>query len=190
MDIQLNLIRQCKKNDRNAFSLLLGQYESDVYRICYGYTRHHEDALDIAQEVFVKVFRAIETFDESRPFYPWLKKIAVNTCLNYQRAKQMGPMISLDYNYENGLALIDELPSADNPEELVLSRSMEETIAACMISLPESYRMALMLRYQEDMTYDEMASLMDQPLGTVKSNVYRARNMLKGILKKNGLLEV
>jgi len=81
MDISIALIRRCKNKEREAFDILLGRYEKQLYNICYSHTRDHEKTMDIIQEVFIKVFRSIDSFDESRTIWPWLKKIAVNTCL-------------------------------------------------------------------------------------------------------------
>lgn len=190
MDISVNLIRRCKNMERDAFDVLLNSYEGLLYRLCFSYTRNHESSMDIMQEVFIKVFRSISTFDESRPFWPWLKRIAVNTCLNYERDQQKHVHAALDSLCLDKPDLINTIDSRTDIEEDLVAIDMKRIIEEAIIKLPDSYRMVLVLRYVEDMSYKEMASIMDQPIGTVKSNLCRARNLLKANLKGSGLLEV
>ena len=85
----VNLIRQCKKNDENAYNQLLSQYDAYLYRICYNYTRNKEEALDMMQEVYIRIFRGLKTFDETRPLLPWLKRVTVNTLINQSKKKRV-----------------------------------------------------------------------------------------------------
>ncbi len=190
MDISVNLIRRCKKMERDAFDVLLSSYEGQLYRLCFSYARNHESSMDIMQEVFIKVFRSINTFDESRPFWPWLKRIAVNTCLNYERDQQKHVHAALDSLYVDKPDLINIIDSRTNIEGDLAAQDMKRFIQEAIIELPDSYRMVLALRYMEEMSYKEMASILDQPIGTVKSNLCRGRNLLKAKLKSSGLLEV
>lgn len=143
------------------------------------------------QEVYLKVFRSIDSFDETRLFLPWLKKIAANTCINYIRDhhnKQHNlPLESIDREITS---LIDSLPSHGSLEEEVINRDINQTITFSISELPDNYRIALCLRYLEDMSYNEIADVLKIPLGTVKSNISRGREMLKKRLQKAGLMEV
>ncbi len=190
MDISINLIRRCKNMERDAFDILLSSYEGQLYRLCFSYARNHESSMDIMQEVFIKVFRSISTFDESRSFWPWLKRIAVNTCLNYERDHQKHIHAALDNLDFNKPDLINVIDSHTNIEKDAAAKDMKRIIDEAILELPDSYRMVLTLRYVEEMSYKEIASDLDQPVGTVKSNLCRARNMLKKRLESSGLLEV
>ncbi len=177
----VNLIRRCKKNDGDAYNQLLSQHEEYLYRICYNYTRSKEEALDMMQEVYIKIFRGIHTFDENRPLLPWLKKITINTLINQGRKNRVEQTFLDPDSY---------LADKTNIEEEVICRDTGKVINKLIAELPESYRLALTLRHLEEMSYDQIASAIDQPVGTVKSNVYRARNMLREKMQNCELLEV
>lgn len=190
MDITINLIRRCKNKDREAFNMLFGRCEEQLYRLCYGYARDKDTALDIMQEVYLKVFRSIDSFDETRLFLPWLKKIAANTCINYMRDHKKQHNLPLESMDGEIPSLIDSLPSHGSLEEEVINRDINQIITFSISELPETYRIALSLRYLEDMSYNEIADVLKIPLGTVKSNISRGREMLKKRLQKAGLMEV
>ena len=191
----VNLIRRCKKNEGDAYDQLLRQYEAYLYRICYNYTRNKEEALDMMQEVYIKIFRGLRTFDESRPLLPWLKRITINTLINHSNKNQLAET-SLDGNWsaEDGNNQNTNpqsyLAAATNIEEQVIESYTRNIIDKLIVELPETYRIALALRYNEDMSYDEIASVLDLPLGTVKNNIYRARKMLRQRMQACELLEV
>ncbi len=190
MDISINLIRRCKKMERDAFDILLSSYEGQLYRLCFSYARNHDKSMDIMQEVFIKVFRSIATFDESRPFWPWLKRITINTCLNYERDQQKHVYTTLDSLDLDKPDLINIIDSHHDIEKDLVVKDMKRIIEEAIEELPDAYRMVLTLKYVEDMSYQEMAYNLNQPVGTVKSNLCRARNMLRRKLESSGLLEV
>ncbi len=191
MEIFSSLIRRCKNNEREAFDALLKRYEKQLYGICYSFTLNKEEALDTLQEVYLKVFRSIKNFEETRPFYPWLKKIAVNTALNHRRDGRKYRCFSLDESGpDGGGILLETVCSGDNVEEEVLARETEALLIKFIGELPETHRMALTLRYREKMSYEEIAAAMNLPLGTVKNGVFRARGALKKQLERCGILEV
>ncbi len=189
------LVARCKKNDEAAFNTLLAHYEGYLYRICYNFTRNKEEALDMMQEVYIKVFRGLKTFDESRPMLPWLKKITVNTMINYSKKKRLSET-SLEGSWEqrsetgSDMAPEDYLSAANSPEEMVVFNDTRAAIDRIIAELPEQYRMALTLRYHEEMSYEQIAHALNQPLGTVKNSVFRARNLLRKKMTACELLEV
>lgn len=191
----VNLIRRCKRNEGDAYNQLLRQYEAYLYRICYNYTRNKEEALDMMQEVYIKIFRGLRTFDESRPLLPWLKRITINTLINHSNKNRLAET-SLDGNWsaEDGnnqnTSPQSYLAAATNIEEQVIESYTRNIIDKLIVELPETYRIALALHYNEDMSYDEIASVLDLPLGTVKNNIYRARKMLRQRMQACELLEV
>jgi len=189
--VEVNLIKRCKKNDEYAYNQLISRHEAYLYRICYNYTRNKEETLDMMQEVYVKIFRGLSTFDESRPLLPWLKKIAINTMINHNK-KTVLTETSLEgsWSEENTINPASYLAAAANTEEQVIFNDTRKLIEKMIAELPETFRLALTLRYHEDMSYDEIASVMQQPLGTVKSNVYRARKILHHKMQECELLEV
>jgi len=191
----VNLIRRCKKNDEDAYNQLLRHYEAYLYRICYSYTRNKEEALDLMQEVYIKIFRGLGTFDEKRPLLPWLKKITINTLINFHNKNRVAET-SLDGNWSTetddhlNANLQTYLAAATNIEEQVIEIDTRNIINKMIVDLPEAYRIALTLRYNEEMSYDEIASVLDLPLSTIKNNIYRARKMLRQKMQACELLEV
>lgn len=189
-DISINLIRRCKAREPEAFSLLFSKHDRYLYRLCCSYLGNKEDTLDIMQEIYLRVFKNIDSFDEERDFLPWLRKIAVHVCLNYKRDMGKRRHLSLDCEAENWGSFYQGLTAVADVEEAVVRLTVKEAIRAAMDRLPPAPRLILVLRYQEGMSCREIAAILDQPLGTVKSNLFRARNLLKAILGQQGLLEV
>lgn len=189
-DVNINLIRRCRAGDREAFAQLLSRHQGYLYRLCYGYLGRQEDALDVMQEVYIKVFRYLESFDEEREFRPWLKRIAINSCLNYRRQRNKEQPLSLERENEEGWSLLENLPAGDDVEEQVIGHTIQEDVRKCLELLPAGARMVITLHYFEDMPCREIAVLLDQPLGTVKNSLFRARKLIKDLLAKEQLLEV
>ncbi len=190
MDIVVDLIRKCKNGDHSAYGELLARYETRLYAICYSYTFDREQSLDIMQEVYIKIFRSIKSFDESYPLLPWLKKITVNTCLNYLRDNRKDKHLPIDGLAEDENSYLELIESLENVEETILQNESRQMIIQAIQVLPEIYRIALTLRYLEEMSYVEMAQILNLPTGTIKSHISRARRLLKQHLQKNHLLEV
>lgn len=191
MEITTSLIRRCKNNEREAFDILLKRFEKQLYSLCYNYTRNKEETLDILQETYLKVFRSMKHFDETRPLFPWLKKIAVNTALNHKRDGKKHRCLSLDESDPEGeYSLLDTLHSSENVEENVLALDTEKLLLELIGQLTPTYRMALTLRYREIMSYEEIAATMNMPVGTIKNGVFRARGALRRQLEEHGVLEV
>lgn len=188
-DIGLSLIRRCKARDGDAFSLLFERYEGYLYRLCFKYLGNKEDALDLMQETYLKVFRNIESFDEKKDFLPWLRKITVNSCLNFLRIRQR-INLSLDHSNDEGREFYENIPAAENVEEKVVALTVREGIRQGLECLSPDARMILTMHYLEGASYQEMSATLNQPLGTVKNSLFRARKHLKTILLKKGLLEV
>jgi len=192
--VSAELVKRFKNNDENAFNALLAKYEGYLYRICYSYTRSKEESLDMMQEVYIKLFLGLKSFDETKPILPWLKRVTINTLINqYKKNKQHE--VPLDSNwsqndtYNVNYTPINYLSSDESTEEKVVFNSTCEVIDSLIKNLPEHYRLALTLRYQENMNYHDIARLLEQPIGTTKSNVYRARKMLREKMLACELLE-
>lgn len=187
MDIHRALIRKCKNGDRESFDLLIQKLEQPLYRVCYGYVRNSDEALDILQEVYIKLFRFIQQYDEDRPFLPWAKQIAARTCLNYSRDHHKHRHLSLESPNEQGMTLLDQLPDPTSWENQCLNHDL---LSQCLQRLPDSYRITVSLHYMEQMSYQEVAAVLDKPVGTVKSDLHRARQLLLKYLSQAGWMEV
>lgn len=192
----IELVRRCKDNDEDAFNRLLSQYEGYLYKICYSFTRSKEDSLDLLQEIYLKIFRGLKSFDETRPLLPWLKKIAVNTMINHSKKNRLSETslngsrdISANSSHD-GFTLQDYLAAEELTEETVVFNDTRDVIDRLIGDLPAQYRLALTMRYHEEMSYESIAQALNQPLGTVKNSVFRARNLLRKRMLACELLEV
>lgn len=176
--IEKELISRCKNYDKPSFMELFKNYQRYLYTICYTYTQNEQDALDIVQEIYIKVFKNISGFDESMPFRPWIRRITVNTCINFKRNIKSN-VISLNYEYAKGLPLEDTIVSDYDLEEEVEKRELKKIIRAGLKILPDNYRMVIALRYFDDLSYLEISELLNRPLGSIKTDLYRAKAILK-----------
>lgn len=174
--LELDLIRRAKTGDGSAFSLLVKAYLKRVYGAAYSFVRNTDDASDVSQEVFFRAFRSIRSFDETRPFYPWLHRITRNLSLNHLRRKN-GRTQDLEHE--------DMLPDTrGNPEQTYIKNENASDIERAIASLPEQYREIIVLKHYQDCTYAEMAEILSIPMGTVMSRLYNARVKLREILKE------
>lgn len=184
MDIDLNLILRCKKYDKSALMELFKIYEKYLYRLCFMYSQNQEDALDLVQEIYIKVFKNINQYNEAMPFNPWIKKVAVNTCLNFKRTIKSN-VISLNYQYENDNTFEELIATDYNIEDEIESKELKSIIEEKLMLIPENYRLMLALRYYDELSYNEIAELLNKPLGTVKTELYRAKVALKKHLERD-----
>lgn len=177
-----DLINRCKKGSREAFNELVLKYQTRVINIAYGMLSDREDALDAAQETFVRVYKNIESFKEQSSLTTWIYRITSNVCADILRKRQKGSnIISLnklsDDNKETDIK--DDAPTPEDSAELSeRQRAVREAIAR----LGDEYRTVITLCDMEGLSYDEIAAILKIPSGTVKSRINRARNSLKKIL--------
>ncbi len=181
--IDKQLIVRCKKNEKAAYVELFKHYERYLYKLCYSYVQNEQDALDLSQEIYIKVFRSIQRFDEKMPFHPWLRTIAVNTCLNFKRSNRINA-VSLNSRDEDDRSLEDMVASTMDVESEIENNDLGLLIRHKLDTLSPKHRMVIILRYYEGLSYDEIATVLKEPLGTVKTDIYRARNALKDKLKR------
>lgn len=174
----LEVVRLCKRNRKEGYELLFGRFQRYIYSVCYGYAGRREEALDLTQEVFLKIYRAMPSFEEGRAMLPWIKRITVNTCLNHQR--QQGPP-------EVELLDSHEADARSDPEEPLVRQQDHRALQAAIRQLPDRERMAMVLRHIKGLSYEEVAMMMSCPLGTVKTYLFRGRRMLRQTLRENGV---
>jgi RNA polymerase sigma-70 factor, ECF subfamily len=161
-----------QRGERQAFDVLVEKYQRDIYRLCYRYVNDHQDANDMAQEVFVKAYRALGRFRGDSSFSTWLYRIAVNTCLNF-RASRRPPAVELPD------ALPDRAPGAlESLERDERSRLVREAVSR----LPEKQRATLILKVYHELTHEEVAMILGSSVGTVKANVFHALGNLRKML--------
>ena len=164
------------------------KYQNRIIKLVSRYVREPSDAMDIAQEAFLKAYRALPNFRGDSAFYTWLYRIAINTAKNHIVSMSRRPPEAHLENADGDAIALEELqPDIDNPEHLLLADEIKETILTAMNKLPEDLRVAITLREVEGLTYEEIAEAMDCPIGTVRSRIFRAREAVD--IKLKPLLE-
>lgn len=180
------LIKLCKQQNKDALHTIYTKYEKYIYSICHNYTHSKEDALDLLHDIFIKMMKGLERFDENRPLLPWIKRITINTCINHKRKKKSS--VSLDeIMTEDGQTLKDAIASQFNLENYILFQDTTHIINEEIAKIDDRYRLPLILKHLHHMSYEEIANYMDIPLGTVKTNLFRGRKQLKLNLELRGL---
>jgi RNA polymerase sigma-70 factor (ECF subfamily) len=176
----LSLVRRVQAGERAAYDLLVLKYQHKVVKLVMRYTRNPADAEDVAQEAFIKAYRALPQFRGDSAFYTWLYRIAINTAKNALVARNRNPVsYHIDaQDGEDGPDLLNRLRDPDTPEGLALTDEIRATVNAAIDALPEDLRTAIVLRELEGLSYEEIAAAMDCPIGTVRSRIFRAREAI------------
>ena len=180
----LVLVKRVQQGDRSAFDLLVVKYQHKILKLIMRYVRDPSEALDVAQEAFLKAYRAIRSFRGDSAFYTWLYRIAINTAKNYVVAAGRKPAFyDIDLQDSDNSEVFAKLKDIDTPEHLALSEELRQTVNKAIQDLPEDLRTAILLREIEGMSYEEIAQTMDCPVGTVRSRIFRAREAIDKKLK-------
>ncbi len=179
----LKLIKRCKRGEEAAFADLLARYRNAIYGLCFRMTRRSEDARDLAQEVFIKVFSLLDRYDESYAFSSWIFRIATNHCIDHLRRNRLR-FLSLDgYRDAEGDEIEMQLPhKGPQPDRLLENSEAMERLEEVIGDLPPHYRAIILLRHDQELSYEEIATILDLPLGTVKARIHRARNLVVKML--------
>ena len=172
------LVEKVQKGDQQAFNLLVIKYQHKVASLVSHYVPQ-ADVPDVAQESFIKAYRAIGSFRGDSAFYTWLYRIAVNTAKNYLVAQDRRPPASdLEASDAENFESAGALKEISNPENLMLSDELKRVVFRTIESLPEDLRMAITLRELDGLSYEEIAEVMDCPVATVRSRIFRAREAI------------
>ncbi len=173
------LVKRVQQGDRSAFDLLVLKYQHKIVKLIMRYVRDPSEALDVAQEAFLKAYRAAPSFRGESAFYTWLYRIAINTAKNHLVAIARKPIsYDLDTQDPEQSSILNELRELDTPEGLAQSEEMRNIINRVINGLPEELRTAILLREIEGMSYEEIAETMECPVGTVRSRIFRAREAI------------
>lgn len=184
-EIDHQLVLRAQQGDKLAFELLVNKYERKLQRLLSRLVRDPAEVEDVTQEAFIKAYRALPTFRGESAFYTWLYRIGINTAKNYLTAQGRKASATVDIDPEDAEASSENELARDSttPEQEMMSRQVAETVNAAMDALPEELRSAIMLREIEGMSYDEIAAIMNCPIGTVRSRIFRAREAIADQLR-------
>lgn len=173
------LVKRVQKGDRRAFDLLVIKYQYKVQAVISRYIKDSTEVLDVSQEAFIKAYRAIANFRGDSQFYTWLFRIAVNTAKNHLVSRsRRPPSEDIDYQEAEDFGVSDVLKDNDGPEGEMFRSELEKIVFDTMRALPEDLRAAISLRELEGLSYEEIAEIMECPVGTVRSRIFRAREAI------------
>lgn len=173
------LVEMVQRGDKNAFNLLVTKYQHKVVHLVSRYVKNSGDVADVAQEAFIKAYKALPNFRGESAFYTWLYRIAVNSAKNYLVSQgRKPPANDVDAEEADFYDGSDALRENTTPERVMLSDEIKKILFATVEKLPEDLKMAITLREIEGMSYEDIANVMDCPVGTVRSRIFRAREAI------------
>ena len=184
-EIDQVLVERAQGGDKHAFDLLVGKYQRKLGRLLSRFIRDPAEVEDVSQEAFIKAYRALPSFRGDSAFYTWLYRIGINTAKNYLVSQGRRAPTSTEFDNDEAETFDDasQLRDINTPESLLLTKQIGQTINAAMDALPEELRTAIVLREIDGMSYEEIAGIMDCPIGTVRSRIFRAREAVAGKLR-------
>ncbi|MEK4487671.1 RNA polymerase sigma factor SigW [Psychrobacillus sp. FSL H8-0484] len=186
MDALVNKrIKQVLKGDKDAFAEIVDLYQHRLFQVCYRMLGNRHEAEDISQEAFVRAFINIHTFDQKRKFSTWLYRIATNLCIDRIRKKKPDLYLDAEVKGTEGLDMYSQIAAAEElPEEELMKLELQDRIQYEISRLPDKYRSAIVLKYMEELSLQEISEILELPLGTVKTRIHRGREALRKQLSK------
>jgi len=179
MNVDLELVQRVQAGDKKAFDVLILKYQQRIVHVITGFVHDPVEALDVAQEAFIKAYRAIPNFRGDSAFYTWLYRIAINTAKNHLTSRaRRPPAVDVDAMDATNFYDAPELKEFETPESSLMSDELKQTIHQAIQDLPEDTATAIKLRELEGMSYEEIAQVMECPIGTVRSRIFRARDAI------------
>jgi len=184
-EVDQQLVERAQRGDKHAFELLVAKYQRKLGRLLSRFIRDPAEVEDVAQEAFIKAYRALPSFRGDSAFYTWLYRIGINTAKNYLVAMARRAPTTTEFdseeaeNFEDG----DQLRDLNTPEAELMTRQIAATVNQTMAELPEELRTAITLREIEGMSYEDIANVMNCPIGTVRSRIFRARETIADRLR-------
>ena len=179
-EIDQQLVERAQRGDKRAFGLLVDKYQRKLARLVSRYVRDAAEVEDVTQEAFIKAYRALPGFRGDSAFYTWLYRIGINAAKNWLvlAARKAPTSTRVEAEEAEGFEGGERLRDLNTPESILLSREIGDTVNSTMDELPEELRTAIQLREIEGMSYEEIAKIMDCPIGTVRSRIFRAREAI------------
>jgi RNA polymerase sigma-70 factor, ECF subfamily len=177
------LVARAQRGDRGAFDVLVRRYQHRIVQLVERLVGE-ADALDVAQEAFIKAYRALGGFRGQSAFYTWLYRVAINTAKNFLVARRRRPAAQdIDVSEAELFGHTGQMSDVDTPEALALSAEIRDTVSRAIARLPEDLRQAITLRELDGLSYEEIAEVMACPIGTVRSRIFRARAAIDEVLQ-------
>jgi RNA polymerase sigma-70 factor (ECF subfamily) len=179
-DVDQLLVERVQRGDKRAFELLVSKYQRKINRLVSRLVRDSAEVEDVTQEAFIKAYRALAQFRGESAFYTWLYRIAINTAKNYLASQGRRAPTSTENDAEEAETFehADQLRDINSPESLLMSKQVGQAVSKAVDALPEELRTAIQLREIEGMSYEEIADVMNCPIGTVRSRIFRAREAI------------
>ena len=179
-DLDRQLVERAQRGDKHAFELLVSKYQRKLSRLLSRFIRDAGEVEDVAQEAFIKAYRALPSFRGDSAFYTWLYRIGINTAKNYLVAMGRRAPTATEFDSEEaeGFDGGEQLRDINTPENVMMSKQIAATVNETMERLPEELRTAITLREIEGLSYEEIATIMNCPIGTVRSRIFRAREAI------------
>lgn len=184
-EVDQQLVDRVQRGDKHAFELLVAKYQRRLARLISRFVRDSVEIEDLTQEAFIKAYRALPTFRGESAFYTWLYRIGINTAKNYLLAqKRKAPTTTVfDAEESEGFEDAGLLHEVSTPENELMSKQVVDVVNSSLQDLPDDLRIALTLREIEEMSYEEIAAMMNCPIGTVRSRIFRAREAIAANLR-------
>ena len=184
-EVDQKLVERAQRGDKQAFDLLVSKYQRKLARLLSRFIRDAAEVEDVTQEAFIKAYRALPTFRGDSAFYTWLYRIGINTAKNYLVAMGRRAPTSTDVDTEEaeGFEGGEQLRDMNTPENQLMSRQVAENVNQTLAELPEELRTAITLREIEGLSYEDIANIMNCPIGTVRSRIFRAREAIAAKLR-------
>ena len=178
-ELDSELVRRVQQGDKRAFDLVVQKYQHKVINLISRFVSDQSECHDVAQETFIKAYRALDNFRGDSQFYTWLYRIAANTAKNHLASKsRKTPTLSVDVDDAEHFSGDNGLKDFTNPENQLLTEELERTVFSAIDKLPDDLKSAITLREIEGLSYEEIAEVMDCPIGTVRSRIFRARDAI------------
>ncbi len=184
-EVDQQLVERAQRGDKKAFEMLVSKYQRKLARVLSRFIRDAAEVEDVTQEAFIKAYRALPTFRGDSAFYTWLYRIGINTAKNYLVAmgRRAPTTTDIDSEEAEGFENGDQLRDLNTPENELATRQIAETVNQTLGELPEELRTAITLREIEGLSYEDIANIMNCPIGTVRSRIFRAREAIAAKLR-------
>jgi RNA polymerase sigma-70 factor (ECF subfamily) len=184
-EVDQQLVERAQHGDKHAFELLVSKYQRKLARLLSRFIRDSTEVEDVTQEAFIKAYRALPSFRGDSAFYTWLYRIGINTAKNYLVAmgRRAPTTTEIDTEEAEGFEDGDQLRDLNTPENELATRQIAETVNQTLAELPEELRTAITLREIEGLSYEDIANIMNCPIGTVRSRIFRAREAIAARLR-------